>query len=50
MEKISYSYRLLQKFYSYAVNYAETMESIEGGMAALSKSAVGPIWLGRQLG
>ena len=25
------------------------MENIGGGMAALSKSADGPIWLGRQL-
>ena len=25
------------------------MENIGGGMAAPSKSAVGPIWLGRQL-
>ena len=25
------------------------MENIGGGMAALAKSAVGPIWLGRQL-
>ena len=42
--------RVAHEFYFYVVNYVETMESIGGGMAALSKSAVGPIWLGRRLG
>ena len=35
--------------YKYFFSKAQTMENIGGGMAALSKSAVGLIWLGRWL-
>ena len=31
------------------MDYGHTMENIGGGMGAPSKSALAPIWLGRQL-